>query len=104
MGKIRFPEHVSRDARDLIKGVCRTDIVHRLGNSSDGTEQIKAHPFFKTINWDDLYYRRNKGPIIPEIRHPADASCFDDYDAGPQKRSEYTQDMENKYDKEFKDF
>lgn len=27
---------------------------------------MKRHPFFRNINWDDVYEKRLKPPIIPE--------------------------------------
>lgn len=92
------------DARDLISGLCKVNPAHRIGNQSSGSKEIKSHPFFKTVDWDSLYERRVKGPIIPELKHAADASNFDDYDAEPQRSSVYTKELEKKYDHEFRDF
>ncbi|KAL2043949.1 hypothetical protein N7G274_003469 [Stereocaulon virgatum] len=107
-GKIKFPSSVSSDARDLISGLCTVNPSQRLGNiakgGSSGTACVKSHPFFKTIDWDALYQRKSKGPIIPKVRHPADASNFDHYDPPSESKSEYTKDMASKYDHEFKDF
>ena len=107
-GKIKFPSSVSSDARDLISGLCTVNPSQRLGNiakyGSSGTACVKSHPFFKTIDWDALYHRRIKGPIIPRVKHPADASNFDNYDPPAESKSEYTKDMASKYDHEFKDF
>ena len=102
--KLRFPQGVSSEAKDLICGLCTVNPSNRLGNISGGTDRVKSHPFFKGIDWDALYYRQMKGPIIPEIRHPADASNFDQYDPAPEPKSTYTPEMASKYDKEFKDF
>ena len=103
-GKGRYPHSMSPDARDLIGGLCTVNPSHRLGNISGGSAAIKSHAFFKSINWNSLYKREMKGPIIPELKHAADASNFDDYDAAPESSSNYTKDMFHKYDHEFKDF
>lgn len=95
---------MSKDARDLISGLCTVNPSHRLGNMTGRSAQVKSHLFFKDIDWDALYYRQMKGPIIPELRHPADASNFDDYDDAPESRSIYTTDMAKKYDDSFRDF
>lgn len=92
------------DARDLIAGLCKVNPAQRLGNLTNGTAGVKGHPYFKTIDWDSLYHRRNKGPIVPEVKHAADTSCFDEYEDAPEKKTVYTADMAEKYDKEFKDF
>lgn len=103
-GKVRYPHSMSPDARDLISGLCTVNPTHRLGNISGGSAAIKSHAFFKSIDWDALYKREKKGPIVPELKHAADASNFDDYDATPESSSTYTKDMMHKYDHEFKDF
>ncbi|KAL8843354.1 MAG: hypothetical protein Q9170_000212 [Blastenia crenularia] len=103
-GKIKFPADMDPDARSLISGLCAVNPTQRLGNLSGGVDRVKSHPFFATIDWDALYYRKMKGPIIPKLRHAADASNFDDYDQPPEQRSVYTKEMSSKYDSEFKEF
>ena len=95
---------MSRDARDLIAGLCTLNPSERLGNLSDGANQIKSHPFFNGVDWDALYYRRFKGPIVPRVSHSADASNFDEYDPAPESDSIFTADMEREYGDAFKDF
>lgn len=31
---------------------------YRLGGGEEDAKQITAHPFFASINWDDLYHKR----------------------------------------------
>lgn len=99
---------MSPDARDLIGCLCTVNPSQRLGNISSGdqhgTAVVKSHQFFKTIDWDALYHRKVKGPIIPKVKHAADASNFDNYDPPSESKAEYTKDMAAKYDHEFKDF
>ncbi|KAL8694112.1 MAG: hypothetical protein Q9218_001165 [Villophora microphyllina] len=103
-GKLKFPREFDPNARDLISGLCTVNPTHRLGNLTGGVGRVKSHPFFASIDWEALYYRKQKGPIIPNLRHPADTSNFDDYDAAPEQKSVYTKEMASKYDHEFKDF
>ena len=95
---------MSPEARELIGGLCTVNPSRRLGNISDGSQRVKSHPFFKGIDWHALYYRQMKGPIIPHLRHAADASNFDDYDDAPESKSIYTEEMSNQYEEAFKDF
>jgi protein kinase A len=69
-----------------------------------GAARVKAHPFFAGVDWDAIYQKRNRGPIIPPIRYPGDASCFDVYPEEDARRDEYTEEMKEKYDSYFKDF
>ena len=95
---------MSPEARDLISGLCTVNPSHRLGNVSGGSDDVKSHPFFRTIEWEALYYRKMKGPILPQVKHAADASNFDDYDPEPDRKSFYTREMAKKYDDVFREF
>ena len=33
-------------------------LLHRLGGGAQDAAEVKSHPFFATINWDDLYERK----------------------------------------------
>jgi protein kinase A len=88
----------------MILGLCNVDISKRLGNISGGAATVKSHPWFKTIDWDALYERRMKGPIIPHLRGPADTRNFDDYDPEPRNRPPYTDELRHRYEGSFKDF
>jgi protein kinase A len=101
-----FPHEppISHDAKDIIRSLCTVDRSRRLGNISGGAARVKAHPFFKGIDWDALYHRRQKGPIIPNVRYPGDAQCFDVYPEEDQGKDPYTDDLREKYDDCFKDF
>ena len=33
-------------------------LFHRLGGGAQDAAEVKSHPFFATINWDDLYERK----------------------------------------------
>eukprot|EP00743_Colponemidia_sp_Colp-15_P005750 GILK01006180.1.p1 GENE.GILK01006180.1~~GILK01006180.1.p1 ORF type:complete len:787 (+),score=133.05 GILK01006180.1:35-2362(+) len=53
---------ISKDARDLIKKLLHKDPERRLG-SVDGASEIRAHPFFKNIDWPLIL--NVQPPIIP---------------------------------------
>ena len=107
-GRIKYPKDMPPEACDLIGGLCTVNPSQRLGNISSGgqsgTALVKAHQFFTPIDWDALYHRKSKGPIIPKVKHAADASNFDDYAPPAESKNEYTRDMASKFDHEFKDF
>ena len=95
---------MSPDARDLIAKLCTVDISKRLGNVQGGANKVKAHPWFKEIDWDALYDRETQGPIVPHLRGPADTRNFDEYEPEPDDRELYTEEMRLKYEEAFKDF
>jgi len=68
----KFPQKpkVSEEAKDLIsKLIC--DPEDRLGKN--GGDEIKAHPFFKDIDWDNLYTMTP--PWTPELKSAID-TCW----------------------------
>lgn len=89
-GKVRYPSAMSQDARDLIDKLCTVDVSKRLGNVKGGAATVKAHPWFKSIDWDAVYHRRMQGPIVPHLKGADDTRNFDEYDAEPVNRDPYT--------------
>ena len=72
---LRFPSkpRISTEARDLLERlIC--DHQNRLG--ANGAGAVKAHPFFKTIDWATL--RSSQPPWTPALQSPTDTSCFED--------------------------
>ena len=65
---------LSNEAKSLIKKmVCSHE--NRLG--VNGVDEIKKHPFFKGIDWDNL--RNVKAPFIPDIENDWDNKYFDKF-------------------------
>lgn len=95
---------MSTDARDIISQLCTVDVSKRLGNIKGGASAIKAHPWFKDIDWDAMYHRKMQGPIVPHLRGPADTRNFDEYDPEPLHKDQYTKEMKEKYESAFRDF
>ncbi|KAK4211720.1 kinase-like domain-containing protein [Rhypophila decipiens] len=95
---------ISDEAKDIIRQFCTVDRSRRLGNISGGAARVKAHPFFKGVNWEAVANKQYRGPIIPPVRYPGDAQCFDVYPEEDAVKDEYTSEMEQKYDDYFKDF
>ena len=72
--RYNFPEQikVSDEARDLIKKLLTVKPEERLGYK--GVVEIQDHPFFKSIDWDDIFKRRLDAPIkvkVPQRRKRA---------------------------------
>ena len=79
LGKIwEVPEEIklSKEALDFMKRMM-SDPNERLGKN--GSEEIKSHPFFKGVDWDNI--RNNmKPPFIPDIENDYDTKYFETFE------------------------
>ncbi|KAJ1028772.1 hypothetical protein NDA16_001937 [Ustilago loliicola] len=64
---------VSPKARDLMEKLMCTDPKRRLGSA--GPEEIKNHPFFNGIDWDNV--TAEPGPFVPQVTDPESTDYFD---------------------------
>ncbi|GMF38182.1 unnamed protein product [Phytophthora fragariaefolia] len=60
---LTFPDDVDPVARDFISGLLRRDPSTRLGSKS--ADEVKNHPYFSGMNWQDLYDRKIPPPFNP---------------------------------------
>lgn len=83
---LKFPEEakLSPEAKDLISRLL-CNVEQRLGTK--GAHEIKAHPWFKGIQWDKLY--QMKAAFIPEVKDELDTQNFEKFEetAGPMQTS-----------------
>ncbi|KAE7996018.1 hypothetical protein FH972_000767 [Carpinus fangiana] len=74
---LKFPEEakLSGEAKDLI---CRLlcNVERRLGTK--GAHEIKAHPWFKGLQWDRLY--QMEAAFIPEVKDELDTQNFEKFE------------------------
>ncbi|XP_047332435.1 probable serine/threonine protein kinase IREH1 [Impatiens glandulifera] len=68
------PEEMSYDAHDLIDRLLTEDPHQRLG--ARGAAEVKQHPFFRDINWDDTLARQKQAAFIPASESALDTSYF----------------------------
>lgn len=74
---LAFPTNtkISKEAIDLIKRLI-TDVDKRLGYN--GASEIKSHPFFKDIDWNNV--KRLIPPFVPKLESSSDSKYFDKFD------------------------
>jgi len=63
--KLKFPRDFDKDAKSLIKKLCKHDLSQRYGNLAGGVKDIRNHRFFKSINWFELGWLKTEAPYIP---------------------------------------
>eukprot|EP00001_Collodictyon_triciliatum_P073185 12974_5 len=70
---LEFPPHFSEDSKDIIRKFLQRNPSKRL---ADG-DQIRAHAFFRDINWAELELRHLEPPYVPAVASESDVSNFD---------------------------
>ena len=88
---LKIPKKVklSEEAKDLIfKMINNSD--ERLGKK--GPEEIKKHPFFKGVDWDNI--RNSKAPFVPELKNEYDTKYFEKFE---EIEAFYPNKTKNKY-------
>jgi hypothetical protein len=76
-GTLEFPEYLSDNARDILKGLLNRDPARRLGCGPGDATEIKSHPFFASIDWNALLMCRVPPPWVPTVSGSMDTSQFD---------------------------
>eukprot|EP00794_Sanderia_malayensis_P011079 gene11079-12247_t len=79
-GYIDWPKKLEHtNEQDLIRRLLIADRTARLGGAKEGSLEVKSHIWFADVNWNDVYERKTKPPMIPRLAHLGDTSNFDDY-------------------------
>lgn len=72
-----YPLHMPADSVSILEKLLTRDPARRLGSGPTDAEEIKSHPFFRDINWDDMFNKRVPPPFCPTLKNPSDTSWFD---------------------------
>ena len=75
--KVKLPAYLTSEAHSLIKALLQRDPAKRLGYGPNGLDQVKKHPFFKTINWKKLENLEIPSPFKPVVNGMDCVSNFD---------------------------
>ena len=68
---------VSKDAKDVITKLLEKNVEDRLC-SHYGLEELKNHPFFKSVDFDALLRKEIEAPFLPRINSKTDVQNFDE--------------------------
>ena len=63
---MKIPASLSEECKNLIVSLLNRNPSKRLGAGPEGAEEIKRHPFFAPINWEEAKEKKLKPPK-PEI-------------------------------------
>ncbi|KAL6902193.1 hypothetical protein ACP4OV_005069 [Aristida adscensionis] len=75
--KIKLPTYLSSEVHSLLKGLLHKEAARRLGSGPGGSDEIKNHKWFKTINWKKLEARQIQPSFRPNV---AGKTCIANFD------------------------
>ncbi|XP_041968852.1 protein kinase C isoform X2 [Aricia agestis] len=73
---VLYPVWLSKDAVNILKGFMTKNPARRLGVLG-GAGGIRAHAFFRDMDWDALAQRRLRPPFRPRLKSKREAANFD---------------------------
>lgn len=65
--KLGMPTFLSPEAQSLLRALFKRNPTNRLGSGPNGIEDIKAHAFFSSIDWDQLVKKSVSPPFQPTV-------------------------------------
>lgn len=71
-----FSKDIGFLAKDIIQRLLIKDPKKRLGSGPSGAQNVKSHPFYQKLNWEDLAAKKVPAPFQPVIRDELDVSNF----------------------------
>lgn len=67
----------TNDAISLLKQLLERNPDSRIGSSPEDANELKAHPFFKDINWEAIATKTHDTEYKPRVKGFEDTSCID---------------------------
>lgn len=75
--EFKLPDSCSEEAKHLCAELLVKDPKLRIGCRENGVSELKEHPFFKGIDWQDLYNRKVPPPYQPQLKSENDTQNID---------------------------
>ncbi|KAF4592604.1 protein kinase c [Ophiocordyceps camponoti-floridani] len=72
-----YPIHMPRDSVSILQKLLTREPDQRLGSGPTDAQEVMSQPFFRNINWDEIYHKRVQPPFKPSIKNATDTSNFD---------------------------
>lgn len=72
-----YPISMPRDSVSILQKLLTREPDQRLGSGPTDAQEVMSQPFFRNINWDDIYHKKVAPPFLPSIKSATDTSNFD---------------------------
>lgn len=73
-----FPKSIGKEAAKFLSALFDRNPTTRLGMPDSPDGAIRAHPFYKGVDWNKVQTRQTNPPFKPNIKSPSDAGNFDE--------------------------
>lgn len=77
MKEVTFPPTLTIEAKSFLNGLLIKNPTKRLGGGPEDAQEIQVHPFFRGLNWQDLYDKKIPPPFVPQVESDIDTKYFD---------------------------
>lgn len=74
---VELPDSFTPELKSLLEGLLQRDVSKRLGCQGGSAQEVKEHPFFKGIDWQQVYMQKYPPPLIPPRGEVNAADAFD---------------------------
>lgn len=71
---VRYPRNMSAELQDLVAKLLDKRPEHRMGSAA-GMSEVKAHAFFRGVNWDEIVRKQVAPPLMPRPVTPENLVC-----------------------------
>ena len=78
--EIPFPSFMSVETKDFIQKLLDVNEKTRLGSGPNGVDNIKAHPFFRGINFELLEQKHIEPPFKPQVKQSDDIPVYPNFE------------------------
>ncbi|KAI8072635.1 kinase-like domain-containing protein [Gongronella butleri] len=76
--EILYPINMSRHSVSICQRLLTRDLSQRLGAGPNDAADVRSHPFFQGVSWDDMLAKRVPPPFFPTVSGRLDTSNFDE--------------------------
>jgi len=74
---IELPEAMDGEVKNLLELLLHRDVDKRLGCMGQGAVEVKEHPFFRDVDWKQVYLLKYPPPLVPPRGEVNAADAFD---------------------------
>ncbi|KAH8280051.1 hypothetical protein KR018_002268 [Drosophila ironensis] len=87
LGEFKMPSYFTQPLKMLIEGLMQVETSKRLGNSNDGSIEVKSHPWFHGVDWFSILNKEVPAPYVPTVTGAEDVSNFENFEIKERMRS-----------------